>query len=310
MDKIINTYLDSITISSPQVSKNLEVYPLLSSYRDTMAYATLTEALDQDLIAVTEVCEGGSVPELKVVNKSGTMVLILDGEELVGAKQNRVVNTTILIAAGAETVTPVSCVEQGRWNYETREFRSEGRLMSSKIRASKSDQVKCSLRAAGWFTSDQDAIWSEIQDLLQGFDVKSSSTAMADIYRKERPALTEYARGFSPVDQQVGAVFVINGRIAGMDCFGKPETLEKALSKLVESYALDALEAAETGVEPRTDSRIAIEGFVKGVRGCRVESRPSVGVGTDCRLESDGVFGFALVHEGRLLHLSVFGRSE
>jgi hypothetical protein len=83
MDKIIDRYLDSITVGSPQVSRNLEVYPLLSSCRETMAYATLTEALDQDLIAVTEVCEGGSVPELKVVNTSGTMVLILDGEELV-----------------------------------------------------------------------------------------------------------------------------------------------------------------------------------------------------------------------------------
>jgi hypothetical protein len=221
-----------------------------------------------------------------------------------------VVNTTILIAAGAETLIRVSCVEQGRWTYKTREFKSEGRVMSAKIRAGKADQVKCSLRHSGRFASDQGAIWGQIQDLAQGFDVESPSTAMADIYRKERPALTEYTREFSPVDQQVGAVFVINGRIAGMECFGKPETLEKALAKLVESYALDALEAAETGVAPRTDHRIAIEGFVKEVRGCRVESRPSVGVGMDCRLESDGVTGFALAHDGQLLHLSVFGRSE
>jgi hypothetical protein len=38
------------------------------------------------------------------------MVLILDGEELVGTKQNRIVNTTILVAAGCEIVIPVSCV--------------------------------------------------------------------------------------------------------------------------------------------------------------------------------------------------------
>jgi hypothetical protein len=181
--------------------------------------------------------------------------------------------------------------------------------MSSKIRASKADQVKCSLRASGRFASDQGAIWGEIQDLVQGFDVKSPSTAMADIYRKERPALSEYTREFSPVDQQVGAVFVINGRIAGMECFGKPETLEKAFGKLVESYAIDALEAEKKEGELRAGSRIAVEGLVKGVHECRVESRPSVGVGIDCRLESDGVTGFAFVHDGQLLHLSVFGRS-
>ena len=40
--------------------------------------------------------------------------------------------------------------------------------MSAKIRASKADQVKCSLRDSGRFASDQGAIWGEIQDLVQG----------------------------------------------------------------------------------------------------------------------------------------------
>jgi hypothetical protein len=62
------------------------------------------------------------------------MVLILDGEELVGAKQNRIVNTTILVAAGAEIVIPVSCVEQGRWTYKSDAFSSKHRVMSPSIR--------------------------------------------------------------------------------------------------------------------------------------------------------------------------------
>ena len=71
-------------------------------------------SLERNLILITEVDESGTVPELKVVNKSDTMILILDGEELVGTKQNRIVNTTLLIAGKDTVVIPVSCVEQGR----------------------------------------------------------------------------------------------------------------------------------------------------------------------------------------------------
>jgi hypothetical protein len=44
------------------------------------------------------VSEGGSVPNLRVINKTPHHVLLFDGEELKGAKQNRILNTTILIA--------------------------------------------------------------------------------------------------------------------------------------------------------------------------------------------------------------------
>ena len=238
--------------------------------------------MEKNLIAVTEVSEDGSVPQLRVVNFSETPVLIVDGEELVGAKQNRAVNTTILIAAGAETVIPVSCVEQGRWTYKTREFKSEGRVMSSKIRASKADQVRCSLRDSGRFASDQGAIWGEIQDLVQGFDVESPSTAMADVYRKERPALAEYTRELSPIDQQVGGVFVINGRVAGVETFGKPETFTKLFRKLVESYALEAI---NTGAEDFTASPVSHERvlcFLGGILGCDFRKPPIGWAGDRC----------------------------
>jgi hypothetical protein len=64
------------------------------------------------------------MPELRVVHRAGEMVLILEGVELVGARQNRIVNTTILVAAGCESVIPVNCVEQGRWAWKSDLFRS------------------------------------------------------------------------------------------------------------------------------------------------------------------------------------------
>ncbi len=138
MEKIIETYLGQAKVGRKQSYKNLAVFPLLSPYAVPADYLTLDEALTGGLIEVAEVSESGSVPKLKVINKAAKMVLILDGEELVGAKQNRIVNTTILVAAQSTTVIPVSCVEQGRWSYHSPRFFSEKRMMSPGLRAMKS----------------------------------------------------------------------------------------------------------------------------------------------------------------------------
>jgi hypothetical protein len=159
---VIQNYLNEAKIGRKQSHRNLAIYPLLSSYAVELEYITLDEALSEGLIEVLERDEAGSVPELKVVNKSPCMILILDGEELVGAKQNMIVNTIIFIQGKSTTVIPVSCVEQGRWAYESRALGSEERLMTAQLRAKKSEQVHRSIRRASGFRSDQSAIWKEI----------------------------------------------------------------------------------------------------------------------------------------------------
>ena len=134
MENSIQGYLSSLKLGEVQQFKNLAMVPVISDYDDALDYITLGEALSAGSIEIREVSEGGSVPELRVVNRAGKMVLILDGEELVGAKQNRIVNTTILVAADAEIVIPVSCVEQGRWTYKSDVFSSKQRMVSPSIR--------------------------------------------------------------------------------------------------------------------------------------------------------------------------------
>ena len=75
-------------------------------------YVLLEQAITRGTLTITEVSEAGSVPYLQAVNKGPWPVLIFDGEELVGAKQNRIANATILVGVG-KTVLPVSCVEAG-----------------------------------------------------------------------------------------------------------------------------------------------------------------------------------------------------
>ena len=109
-------------IGEPACYKNLAVFPLFGSRLRQADYLTLDEALEQKCSEVTEVSEGGSVPELKFVNSGARPVFLLDGEQLIGAKQNRVLNLSILVAGGKTIIIPVSCVEAGRWRHSTRDF--------------------------------------------------------------------------------------------------------------------------------------------------------------------------------------------
>jgi len=181
------------------------------------------------------------------------------GDAQIIAKQNRIVNTTIVVEAHSKTVIPVSCVEQGRWNYRGAGFRSEGR-------------------------------------------------AMASIYEKETPTLREYVARFRPVDMQIGAVLMVNGRTAGMDSFAGPGAYSKYFKKLLESYALDAVDRFEPKKEHKA-RRGDVTAFLKDSLSTEVESRPSVALGTDCRIASDKLTGFGLTLDGQVLHLVMFGKN-
>jgi hypothetical protein len=309
MQNVIDEYLGQAKVGRKQSYKNLAIYPLLSTYSIALDYILLDEALNEALIDVVEVDEAGDVPNLKVINKSERMVLILDGEELVGAKQNRIVNTTILIPGKATVVIPVSCVEQGRWHYDAPQFRSEERVMAPVMRARKAGKVSLSLRENLGFQSDQGEIWDGIVQIAQRRGAVSRSMAMSEVYEKDRSSIDEYVKHFRLIDGQVGAVFMINGKVVGLDTFGKADSFSKIFKKLVESYTLDAIDWFDSKKEHKA-LRSEVSKFLQASQRSPVEVHEGVGLGTDCRIESDKVTGFALAMDEQILHLSVFSRKN
>lgn len=79
--------------------------------------------------------------------------------------------------------------------------------------------------------------------------------------------------------------------------------------KLVESYALDGIDWFEPEKEHRA-LKSNVTKFIKASHAARVETHPSVGLGTDYRLESKKITGFALALDGQILHLSIFARTN
>ena len=81
--------------------------------RDPVApHTKLDEALERGL-EIIETQPDGPVPELAVSNPLDD-VLPYDGEELVGAKQHRIFDVSVLVAARSELEIRVWCGKQGR----------------------------------------------------------------------------------------------------------------------------------------------------------------------------------------------------
>jgi hypothetical protein len=280
------------------------MFPLLNRGSGQPDYLTLDEALAIGCTQITEISEGGSVPELKLVNGSERRVLLLDGEELIGAKQNRILNLTVLVPPLQTLVIPVSCVEQGRWSERSEKFTSAGRTHYSSGRSAKMEQVTQSLLTTGARASDQSAIWTDISKKSIRMGSDSPTQAMAAMYERHDSDLEDYVGAFSAVEGQVGALFAINNRVIGVDLFDYALTLQKILPKLVLSYALDAIDSSVD--RPTTPSVDSAKELLQALTKAEAKRFPAVGDGEDVRLSATNLAGGALVADERVVHLSAF----
>lgn len=289
----------------------LSVVPLHADEHDDggeAPYLLLDDALAEGKVVVTEVSSAGSVPELALANLAGLPVLLLDGEELVGAKQNRILNLSVLAPSLGVTKIPVSCVEAGRWSSVSARFASGARTHFASGRARKAADVSASLRNQGHRRGDQGEVWRGIAEKSARMGVRSATQAAAAIYEDRHDALEGSVRAIGAARGQCGAVFVIDGRVAGIDLFDRPRTFAKALPKLVRGYALDALDASAGDTSGRGGDAIDREvvRFLQRIAAAAATAHAAVGEGEDWRLDDGAVAGGALVAEGRVVHLCAF----
>jgi len=93
----------------------IPLLPAKEQVKRQSGYLPLEEALKLGLVTVTEQAQA-TVPELMATSTAETPVVLVGGEQVIGGLQNRVLNTTILVAAHVTQPIPVTCVEAGRWH--------------------------------------------------------------------------------------------------------------------------------------------------------------------------------------------------
>ncbi|MGD8536088.1 MAG: hypothetical protein PVF66_09600 [Candidatus Aminicenantes bacterium] len=308
MDATIKKYVASFEFGELQHFKNMGVLPLLTSLDESPEYLTLKEALDLQVLTITEVSQEGSVPELKVINSADIPVLLLDGEEVVGAKQNRVLNTSILVEEKSELVIPVSCTEQGRWAYREREFADSDTLMSTKLRGIKAQTVSDTLADSQEFRSDQGTVWTAIDEISEDAGAHSETGAMKAAYEVKKDDLDDYLGAFPRVQDQKGLLAFIDGEVVGFDFISSETAYGILHPKLVKSYAMDAiLQKTKLTQEPDVNKAKA---FIRQTQKCKEKKYVSVGKGWDYRYEGKLLVGSALKSGQKVIHMAFFVITE
>jgi hypothetical protein len=308
MEAIIKGHMEGIKFGEIQVHNHVAVIPMISSDGSGPDYLTMKEALEGQFLAVTEVTEGGEVPELKVINRGEKPVLLLDGEELSGAKQNRVLNTTILLKEKSETLIPVSCTEHGRWSYRSARFEESGHIMSAKLRSIKNASVYENLKTMRAFLSDQGAVWDEIAIQAHINKVSSITGAMKDILEAKQKDMEAFLERLPLVADQDGLIVLVNGEVIGLDRVSRAAAFRILHPKLIRSYVMDAL--TEKPVKEKETSTKKTNAFLKKILQCTEQPFDSVGYGRDYRYEGKKIVGSALVHEDTVIHMAFFQITE
>jgi hypothetical protein len=312
---------------APQRHERLTIFPLVSEKPVELPYQLLGDAIANETLKIQEV-GSGTVPELLATNTGEVDILVLDGEQMLGAKQNRMASRTFILPGKTSTHIPVSCMEQGRWHFTSEHFSPAPYHSPSSVRKKVRDyEVRRAKAGTGASAAElgqaQGDVWQEIGSYNRELGVQSPTAALDDVYEMVRPRIEDWIAYFPGVESQVGLIVFVDERPLGMDVVGGCELYARLHERLLRGYVLDALEAEKraegrdrpsdpTQLEddaPLDDARVVDEGaslrFLD--RAQKAVRTPALTVGRGVyHVLSETVVGGELLDGERLAHRSAF----
>jgi hypothetical protein len=265
----------------PVTYENISIFPVVSTQtQDTAGFVTLDDGLASGDVLVREqggdgmartrdvrpgaaaqsYNTGASVNQLVLVNRGKRPVLLLAGELVSGGKQDRIIAKDRIVAPGADPLPlDVFCVEHGRWS------------AGSQFSAAKA-MVHPSVREQAAVAKSQTQVWDSVTrgstapvvraapaPRISSSDLSATiaSSAPTQSYSKmyvQSPVGTsvdgfvdEVQRRFAKAtanlkgEHVVGVVVAYGGEVAWSDIFASHELFDHYWTKLLRSYAVEAL---------------------------------------------------------------------
>ncbi|MBM4159307.1 MAG: hypothetical protein FJ216_11090 [Ignavibacteria bacterium] len=286
-----NGALGILQISTPEIN--------------TFNYITFSKALQDKLIEIKEISDVGSVNNIFVINRSNEFVFFMDGDILIGAKQNRVLNTSVLLAPESKTEIPVSCIESGRWRFSSPGFRSTNHSVSAFIRKDKAKDVTDNLKKSQRHCADQRKVWDNVEKAHILFSESSPTSNFTDIYENRRHDFDGFIRNLKPFSEANGIAVFIRNNLINLDIFNRLDVYQEYFPKLLRGTMMETCNLRESDRPlERAEAEYKIMEFLDRYDNLQFDIHPGVGTGTEKRFETREMTGFELIYENHLIHIT------
>ena len=306
VDPKLPEWLERVQLAPAQQVDSLELTPLLLAGRPGALYTLAGEAIERGLLEVEERGDAAVVRTVRAVNRGDAAVLILEGDTLVGCKQNRIVAHSILVAPGRDIDVQVGCMEAGRWAWTGRHFGSGKLRADPRMRSDAAAEVITSRGTGRGTRIDQSRLWKQIDAALLCRSVKSPTSDYHRLVELSGEDADERASRFTAVRDQIGIIATWRGRLLGLELVGHPECWTKLSQRTIPSYVMGAANA-DAGLfgEPTSTERSAAE-WLDLLKNAPTRTRRGAGLGIDLEIMTKEVHGTGLWHEDHPPYLALF----
>ena len=267
-------------------------------------------AIEKEGLIIKEFVEGGVVSKLLAINLTADFLLLTDMDILKGAKQNRVVNTSVLIAPNSKSELDVSCVERFRWTYTSPSFKVSQQAMDYSIRAAKASSI--SNRLAGM--TEEEGVQSKVWGLISERVSRNRIENRTEDYEK----LLESERKTGWADQKIfpekscnGLAVIMNKQIVTCDLFGNRDAFRYYFPRLKDAALMFEMPGKKSKPVVEAEAFYKLDEFLDKVEEHLVLSdEPVHGLGKIRRIKKENIPGFELSYEGQIIHLAAFTKNQ
>lgn len=294
--------LPALRLTEPVGTGPLTVFPVLGP-PPGLVYEVFATAAPKGF-ALTEVADGAQVGTLEAHNPLAVGVLLVEGEQVVGAQQDRTLDVSVLVAPGARVRVPVSCVERGRWDgrRHRERFRPAPEAAYPELRRAKAAAARRHLAAGLAPHADQGEVWAHVDGKAGDHGAPSATDRMGDVFAHREREVERLVEAAPLAPGQVGSLVALGGRIRVLDLVSRPEAYASLHPALVRGYALDALDH-EAAPRP---ALAEAEAWLACVLAAPADRRPGVGLGEEVRFAARDRSGSGLAVGDELVHLTAF----